>query len=86
MNLANESLSGLFGVWLWRALCLLGGLFATYAAVLAAVWWGQERLLFMPQVLPATHRFAASTDIHESWVEVPGARLNALHLRTALRR
>ena len=62
-------------------LIFLGVLISAYAALLGAIWWGQERLLFMPQVLPATHRFAASADVHESWVEVPGARLNALHLR-----
>ena len=54
---------------------------AIYAALLAALWWGQERLLFRPQVLPAGHRFGTDADVHETWVEVPGARLNALHLR-----
>jgi pimeloyl-ACP methyl ester carboxylesterase len=81
MNLANESLSGLFGVWLWRGLSVFGALAALYAAVLALVWWGQERLLFMPQVLPAAHRFAVGSDVQETWLEVPGARLNTLHLR-----
>jgi len=52
-----------------------------YATVLALVWWKQESLLFMPQPLPAQHRFDLGTDVHEAWVEVPGARLNALHLR-----
>ncbi len=56
---------------------------AIYAAVLAALWFGQERLLFFPQTLPAAHRFAveAEADVQERWIEVPGARLNALHLR-----
>ena len=81
MNLANESFAGLSAVWLWRGLGLFGALAALYAAVLALVWWGQERLLFMPEVLPATHRFAVAADVQETWVEVPGARLNALHLR-----
>ena len=57
---------------------LLGAL---YVALLAALWLGQERLLFFPQALPATHRFAVDADVQEAWVEVPGARLNALHLR-----
>jgi pimeloyl-ACP methyl ester carboxylesterase len=52
-----------------------------YAMLVAAVWWGQERLLFHPQPLPQDHRFDLGPDVHESWVEVPGARLNALHLR-----
>jgi pimeloyl-ACP methyl ester carboxylesterase len=54
---------------------------ALYGAALAAVWWGQERLLFMPQVLPAQHDFHLDADVHERWLEVPGARLHALHLR-----
>ena len=48
---------------------------------LAALWWGQERLLFSPQVLPANHRFDLQADVQETWIDVPGARLNALHLR-----
>jgi uncharacterized protein len=52
-----------------------------YAAVLALLWWRQEGLLFHPQVLPASHRFDQGSDVHETWVDVPGARLNALHLR-----
>lgn len=54
---------------------------AAYAALIALLWWGQERLLFMPQRLPADHRFELPSDAHEVWVDVPGARLNALHLR-----
>ncbi|MEF7616907.1 alpha/beta fold hydrolase [Aquincola sp. MAHUQ-54] len=58
------------------ALLLLG-----YGAVLAKLWWGQEGLIFQPTPLPATHRFALPADVHEVFVDVPGARLNALHLR-----
>lgn len=54
---------------------------ALYGAVLALLWWGQERLLFHPTVLPAEHRFELPADAHEAWVEVPGARLHALHLQ-----
>ncbi len=57
------------------SLMLLGGL------LLAALWWGQERLLFMPTVLPADHRFDFGADVQERWIDVPGARLNALHMR-----
>jgi len=64
--------------WLaWR----LGGAAVLYGALLALLWWGQEKLLFVPQVLAADHRFLVDADVHETWVEVPGARLNALHLR-----
>ena len=54
---------------------------ALYGAVLAALWWGQERLLFHPQPLAPSHRFDLGADVHETWVDVPGARLHALHLR-----
>jgi pimeloyl-ACP methyl ester carboxylesterase len=52
-----------------------------YAALLAALWFGQEALLFDPVPLQADHRFAFGSDVHETWIDVPGARLNALHLQ-----
>jgi uncharacterized protein len=52
-----------------------------YAALLALVWWQQERLIFQPATLSAEHRFDVGADVHEAWVDVPGARLHALHLR-----
>ena len=52
-----------------------------YLALLAALWWGQERLLFHPEPLPAGHRFAFGPDVHERSIDVPGARLSALHLQ-----
>ena len=58
-------------------------LLVVYLGVLALLWWKQEFLLFRPQVLPAAHNFARGPDVHETWIEVPGARLNALHLRLA---
>ncbi len=54
---------------------------ALYGAVLAALWWGQERLLFAPTVLPGDHRLVTAGDIHEVRIAVPGAHLSALHLR-----
>ncbi len=54
---------------------------ALWALLLATLWWGQEWLLFRPSPLPADHRFQVSADVHETWVDVPGARLNALHLK-----
>ena len=54
-----------------------------YAVLLALVWWQQERLIFQPSRLPLDHRFEFGADVHEAWVEVPGARLHALHLRQA---
>ncbi len=54
---------------------------AVYALLLALVWSLQERLIFLPSTLPAGHRFDFGTDVHEDWIDVPGARLHALHLR-----
>lgn len=56
-------------------------LLLAYGLLLAWLYWRQERLLFMPQTLPADHRFALGNDVHELQIEVPGARLSALHLR-----
>jgi uncharacterized protein len=63
--------------WLGGALALL----LAYAALLGALWVGQEKLLFHPRTLPADHRFNAGADVQEVFIDVPGARLNALHLR-----
>ena len=64
---------------LLAALALLALL--VYGALLVALWFKQEALLFSPQKLPAEHRFKPDADVSETWVDVPGARLNALHLR-----
>ncbi len=69
MTLANTVLGAL-------ALALM-----LYAAALAWLWWGQEKLLFAPTVLPAGLPLAKAPDIHETSIAVPGARLSALHLR-----
>jgi len=52
-----------------------------YAAALAWLYWRQERLLFQPEPLALDHRFELGPDVHELSLEVPGARLSALHLR-----
>jgi uncharacterized protein len=54
---------------------------ALYALLLGLIWWQQERLIFLPSPLPAAHRFDVGADVHEAWLDVPGARLHALHLR-----
>jgi pimeloyl-ACP methyl ester carboxylesterase len=54
---------------------------AGYAAVLVLLWSMQERMIFLGQPLAAEHRFAFGDDVHETWIDVPGARLHALHLR-----
>ena len=60
---------------------LVGGAVILYGAVIGLLWWKQESLLFHPQVLPAEYRFAVGSDVKEVWLDVPGARLNALHLQ-----
>jgi alpha-beta hydrolase superfamily lysophospholipase len=67
----------------WSTLMLTVALLAVAAwlALLAALWFGQEKLLFHPAPLAADTPLAGSPDVHEVWVDVPGARLNALHLR-----
>ena len=67
--------------WRQRAAWLLGWASGLYLLALGLLWFGQERLLFHPDPLPKDHRFALGDDVHETWVDVPGARLNALHLR-----
>ena len=67
----------------WRRivflLCALS--LAAWAAAVGSVWWGQERLLFLPTVLPADEPLARAPLVYESHVEVPGARLSLLELR-----
>ncbi len=54
---------------------------AVYLLLIAALAWGQEGLLFQPQKLPSDHHFEQAADVHEVTLAVPGAQLNALHLR-----
>ena len=61
------------------ALALTG--LAVYLGALAWLWFSQEKLLFAPDVLPADRALAQAPDIHEVAIDVPGARLSALHLR-----
>ncbi|HSV46526.1 MAG TPA: alpha/beta hydrolase [Ramlibacter sp.] len=62
----------------------LGGLLAlgaTYAAALGWLYFRQERLLFEPDPLPQDHRLSEDADVHERFVDVPGARLAAAQLK-----
>jgi uncharacterized protein len=63
------------------ALRALFALAALYIAAIGLIAWQQERLLFRPDVLPPSHRFDFGPDVHERWIDVPGARLNVLHLK-----
>ncbi len=52
-----------------------------YAVVLAAIWLGQERLLFQPTALDPATSLASEPDVFERQIDVPGARLSMLELR-----
>lgn len=52
-----------------------------YFLVLVAIYFLQERLLFHPTKRAADHRYAFGDDVTEVAIEVPGAKLSALHLR-----
>ncbi len=54
---------------------------ALYLTALAWLWFKQEKLLFSPTVLAANYPLATAPDIQEVTIEVPGARLSALHLK-----
>lgn len=54
-----------------------------WAAAVGTMWFKQESLLFVPQPLASDYRFDLP-DTQEEWVDVPGARLHALHLRQPL--
>lgn len=67
----------------WRQRLAAGALLlaTAYALVVGLIWWQQEQLLFRPRVTAPEHRFAFGPDVSERWIDVPGARLNALHLQ-----
>ena len=52
-----------------------------WLAAIGLLWWQQERLLFAPERLPASEPLALEADVHERFVDVPGARLSVLELR-----
>ena len=77
MVAARKPLMTLVNVLLAMALLAV----ALYAGVLTWLWFSQEKLLFAPTVLPSGKPLAMATDVHEVMIDVPGARLSALHLR-----
>jgi hypothetical protein len=66
------------------ALLSLGVLAAAgcvYTAAIGWLWLRQERLMFEPTTLPPDWVLATDPDVHELWIDVPGARLSAAQLR-----
>ncbi len=64
-----------------RVITLLALAALVYALLLALLWWGQERLIFLPTPMAPQQRMALEPGVHERWIDVPGARLHALHLK-----
>lgn len=60
---------------------LLAALLILYGAVLAWLWFQQEKLLFFPQPLPPGHQLAVEPGVRELQVQVPGAQLSVLHMQ-----
>ena len=56
---------------------------AVYTAAIGWLWFRQERLLFEPTSLPPDQPLIDAADVHERWIDVPGARLSTAHLRLA---
>ena len=63
------------------SLGVLAAVGAVYTAAVGWLWFRQERLLFEPTRLPDDHVLATDPDLHESTIEVPGAKLSAVHMR-----
>jgi uncharacterized protein len=63
------------------SLGLIAAIGAVYTAAIGYLWLRQERLLFEPTRLPADEVLVDDPDVHEQWIEVPGARLSAAQLR-----
>lgn len=63
------------------SLGVLAAVGAVYTAAIGWLWFRQERLLFEPTPLPADEALIDDPDVHEQWIDVPGARLSAAQLR-----
>ncbi len=81
LSMANARVAADIGALWRRALALVAALAgSSYLVALAWVYCYQERLIFQPDSLPATYRFALA-DVHEVDIPVAGATLSALHLQ-----
>ncbi len=65
--------------WALAAVALPG---LAWTGAIAGLWLGQEQLLFRPVPLAADTRLSDAPDVHERFVDVPGARLSVLELRS----
>lgn len=62
------------------SLGLLAAAAASYAAAIGWLWWRQEKLLFEPTPLGPGEKLCDDPQVHERWVDVPGARLSCARL------
>jgi len=63
------------------SLGLLAAAGTLYTAAIGWLWFRQERLLFEPTPLPPHEPLVSDDDVHETFIEVPAARLSAAQLR-----
>jgi uncharacterized protein len=68
-------------VYALYSLGVLAALGAAYTAAIGYLWFRQERILFEPTPLDPGEKLVDDADVHERWIEVPGARLSAANLR-----
>ena len=54
---------------------------AIYASAIGWLWFCQERLLFEPDPLAHDQAISSDPDVHETFIDVPGARLSAAQLK-----
>ena len=58
------------------SLGMLAAAAAVYTAAVGYLWVRQERLLFEPVPLDPNEKLVDDPDVHERWVDVPGAHLS----------
>jgi pimeloyl-ACP methyl ester carboxylesterase len=63
------------------SLGLIAAAATVYTAAIGWLWLRQEKLLFEPTPLPPDTKLSDDPDVHERWIEVPGARLSAVQFR-----
>ncbi|MEJ6022541.1 alpha/beta hydrolase [Ramlibacter sp. PS4R-6] len=63
------------------SLGVLAAAAAVYSAAIGYLWVRQERLLFEPVPLDPNEKLVDDEDVHERWIDVPGARLSCAQLK-----
>ena len=62
------------------SLGVLAAAAADYPAALGYLRVRQERLLFEPTPIDPNEKLVIDEDVHEHWIDVPGARLSCAQL------